>query len=107
MVVDLLAGALSADGCTGNLEVPFGNGAFLLVLDADQFLPLEDFYREVEDLCAFVNSSALLPGVKEILMPGEVEARQRARRDAEGVFIEEETWAQIDTWGQKLGVSLS
>ena len=37
-------------------------------------------------------------------MPGEVEARQRARRDVEGLFVEEETWAQIGGWAQKLGV---
>lgn len=104
VVVDLLAGALSGDGCTGNLNVPFGNGAFLLVLDVAQFLPLEDFCQEVDELSAFIKSSALLPGFEEILMPGEVEARQRARRDAEGLFIEEETWSQIRAWGQQLGV---
>ncbi|MSR82825.1 MAG: Ldh family oxidoreductase [Candidatus Latescibacteria bacterium] len=106
VVVDLLAGALTGDGCTGNPEVPSGNGAFLLVLDAAQFLPLEDFCLEVEELSAFVKSSELLPGYREILMPGEVEARQRAKRDIEGLFVEEETWAQIGVWAQKLGVSL-
>lgn len=104
VVVDLLAGALSGDGCTGNLEVPFGNGAFLLVLDVAQFLPLEEFCQEVDELSAFIKSSALLAGYNEILMPGEVEARQRARRDNEGLFIEEETWAQISGWAEKLGV---
>jgi uncharacterized oxidoreductase len=106
VVVDLLAGALSGDGCTGNPEAPAGNGAFLLVLDAAQFLPLGDFCGEVEGLAAFVKSSALLPGFAEILMPGEVESRQRAKRDAEGLYIEEETWAQIGVWAQKLGVEL-
>lgn len=106
VVVDLLAGALSGDGCTGNLEAPFGNGAFLMVLDVAQFLPLEEFCQEVEDLAAFVKSSSLMADYREILMPGEVEVRQRARRDAEGLFVEEETWAQICGWAQKLGVRL-
>jgi uncharacterized oxidoreductase len=106
VVVDLLAGALSGDGCTGNPEAPFGNGAFLLVLDAAQFLPLEDFSREVEGLCAYIQSSSLMEGYSEILMPGQVEARQRARRDREGLFIEAPTWEQIGAWARKLGVAL-
>jgi len=107
VVVDLLAGALSGDGCTGNLQVPFGNGAFLLALDAAQFLPLEELGAQVGGLAAFVQSSARMAGFGEILLPGEVEARQRARRDAEGIFVEEETWKQIGGWAEKLGVELT
>jgi len=103
VVVDLLAGALSGDGCTGNPQAQFGNGAFLMVLDAAQFMPLEGFCQQVEELAAFIKSCPLMPGYQEILMPGEVEVRQREKRDAEGIFIEEETWGQIKAWGRKLG----
>lgn len=106
VVVDLLAGALTGDGCTGNREVPFGNGAFLLVLDAAQFLPLDDLHGQVEDLGAFLRQPPLLAGFAEILLPGEVEARQRRRRDEEGVQVDEETWNQIGAWAAKLGVAL-
>ncbi|MCC7262651.1 MAG: Ldh family oxidoreductase [Candidatus Latescibacteria bacterium] len=106
VVVDLLAGALTGDGCTGNLEVPFGNGAFLLVLDTAQFLPLEAFHGEVGDLAGFLRSTPLLAGFAEVLLPGEIEARQRMRRDQEGILVEEETWNQIGAWATKLGVSL-
>lgn len=103
VVVDLLAGALSGDGCTGNPQVGFGNGAFLMVLDAAQFLPLEEFHQQVGEFAAFIKSCPLMSGFEEILMPGEVEARQRAERDRKGIFVEEETWAQITAWGRKLG----
>ncbi len=106
VVVDLLAGALTGDGCTGNLDAPFGNGAFLLVLDAAQFLALDEFHGEVEELSASLKSSPLLAGFAEILLPGEVEARQRSKRDEEGILVEEETWKQIGSWAEKLGVRL-
>ena len=41
-----------------------------------------------------------------ILLPGEIEARQRTQRDQEGILVEEETWNQIGAWATKLGVSL-
>jgi len=42
--------------------------------------------------------------VTEVLVPGEPEARSEARRRAEGVPVEAETWRQIEEIAAELGV---
>ena len=106
VVVDLLAGALSGAGTTGAPDAQHGNAFFLLVLDLFQFIPADDYYQMVDGLVSFVKSSAPLAGFKEVLVPGEVEAREREKREKQGLYVEEETWRQIHSCAESLGVSL-
>ena len=39
-------------------------------------------------------------------MPGEMEARMREQKNAEGVFVDEETWRQICEIGTSVGVTV-
>jgi uncharacterized oxidoreductase len=43
-------------------------------------------------------------GVSEVLVPGEPERRERARRAAEGVPVAEATWQAIGETADQLGV---
>ena len=81
------------------------NGVLLIVIDVEQFLPLDEFFEESEKFVAHVKSSPPAEGFDEILMPGEIEARVAQKR-AHGIAVEEETWRQIVEWGAKLGVAL-
>jgi uncharacterized oxidoreductase len=45
-----------------------------------------------------------VPGVGEILIPGEPEARLEAQRRRDGIPIEDETWRQIEMLAAELGV---
>ena len=105
VAVELLAGALSGSGCVGQ-DRQFSNGAFLIALDVGQFVPLEDFFREVGGFVAFVKSSPLVEEADEILMPGEIELRTKKQREEEGIFVEEETWGQVVERAEKLGVRI-
>jgi len=107
VVVDLLAGALTGAGCTGNPQGHAGNGVFLLVINVGLFLPLEAFFKETSDFIAFVKSAALAPGYEAILMPGEVEAAHKRQRLEEGISVEEETWEQIVECGARLGCTIA
>ena len=42
----------------------------------------------------------------EILMPGEPEARTRARKLRDGIEIDDTTWGQIVATGESLGVAV-
>ena len=55
-----------------------------------------DFHIQVASLFAFVKSAPLAQGAKEILIPGEPEARLEAERRRDGIPIEDETWNQIE-----------
>jgi LDH2 family malate/lactate/ureidoglycolate dehydrogenase len=48
----------------------------------------------------------LAPGFDSILIPGEPEAREKARRQEAGILIDDETWRQITEVAHYYGVPL-
>jgi uncharacterized oxidoreductase len=105
LVVEVMAGILSGAGAISATPGPVRNGVFLLLVEIERFLPLAEFTRQVTDLVGFVKSSEPAPGVAEVLVPGEPEARSEAARRASGIPVEEETWRQIDEIATELGVA--
>ncbi len=105
LVVEILGGILSGTGAARLEPGPAQNGVLLLCLDVRRFLPLEGFYAEVERLIAYVKSSPPARGVGAILVPGEPEEGTAAERRARGVFVEEETWNQIQGVARDVGVT--
>jgi len=95
LVVEILAGILSGTGAARDGIGPVRNGTLMLVIDPRRFLPLTSFHEQVADLVAWVKSAPLVENSKGILVPGEPEARTEADRRANGIFVEDETWAQI------------
>jgi uncharacterized oxidoreductase len=96
LAVEILAGILSGTGAAQEKAGPVRNGTMMLVIDPQRFLPLESFHRQVAELFAWVKSAPLAQGSKGIMIPGEPEARTEAERRANGIFVEDETWAQIE-----------
>jgi uncharacterized oxidoreductase len=103
-ILDILAGALSGAGCSRAGATRIGNGVFIFVINIENFLPAEEFKKHVDGLIEYVKSSPKLPGVDEILFPGEIEAKERKKRLENGIFIEDETWNQIVKTAEDLGV---
>lgn len=95
LAVEILAGILSGTGGAGAEPGPVRNGTMMLAIDVQPFLPLEEFHRQVAALFGWVKSAPLAQSSKGILVPGEPEARTEADRRANGIFVEDETWAQI------------
>ena len=104
VALELIGGILTGSGYAGK-DRRIRNGVLLIVIDVEQFLPLDEFFEESEKFVAHVKSSPPAEGFDEILMPGEIETRA-ARQRARGIAVEEETWRQIVEWGAKLGVAL-
>src|SRR5262249_7591141 len=96
LAVEILGGILSGTGAAGPGPGLFANGTLILCLDVERFIPLADFHAQVADLFGFVKSGRRAQGSKEILIPGEPEARLEAERRRDGVPIEDETWNQIE-----------
>ena len=48
--------------------------------NVDGFLPLEDFTEKVDNLIKTIKNSPTAEGVKEIMIPGEPEFKERAHR---------------------------
>ena len=106
LFIDILGGALTGTGCTSMPDYDEGNGTFMIVIDIQNFRPLEDFKAYVDQLFAATKEVPLAPGFEEILIPGEIEYRTLAQREREGIFVEDVTWAQIVDAGQGLGVDV-
>ena len=102
LVMDILAGALSGGGCSRPDPERWGNATFIIAIDPDAFGGSELFDAQVQELLAYVKSSRLAPGFGEILIPGEPEVREKARRSKEGIFVEEDTVNRITSLIEEL-----
>ena len=76
----------------------------MICLDVARFMPRPEFHAQVAALFGWVKSAPLAQGSKEILIPGEPEARLEAERRRDGVPVEDETWNQIEGVAAELGV---
>ena len=76
-----------------------------IILDPVVFQVQDHFLQEVKCFVDFVKSSEKVSPTAEILVPGDVERRVRAERMARGIELDENTWNQIATCAQSLGVS--
>lgn len=107
LLLDMFAGGLSGGPCSRpGHPLRVANAVFFLVLDPEQFAGREHFLREVSDLAAAVRSCPRAEGVQEILLPGDPERRERARRRATGIPLDDGTWGQLADLAAKLRVSL-
>ena len=106
MVIDILSGALSGAGCSRESPEKLGNAIFMTLFDISSFVPIEEFYQDIDNFVDWIKSAKLAPGFTEITIPGEPEDHTKQKRQKEGIFIEEKTWQQIEESAKKVGVDL-
>ena len=104
LMIEILSGILARGGYSRENPGPVMNGVFMAVVDIARFVPAATFRRESDDLIRYVKSSPSIVEGQPILVPGEPEAATEAARRQSGIFVEEETWAQIRQAAQELGV---
>jgi LDH2 family malate/lactate/ureidoglycolate dehydrogenase len=63
-------------------------GYLIMAIKPDQFLPLDEFRREMSAMLASVKATPRQPGVDEIRIPSERSFRERARHLREGIEID-------------------
>ena len=102
LLIELLAGALTGAGVTQRPEVVStgclgfaGNATFLIVLDVAHFTDVEQFGADVDGLFNRLNGVRPAPGFQKVIVPGEPEAEQRAKRAREGISVDGVIWEQI------------
>ncbi len=95
LIVEILAGALSGNKVAQKNIAGDGGGFFILVLNIERYLPLEEFKEEIEKLFLHIKDTPTLPGFEEIMIPGEIEYYTKIRNLKEGILLEEKTWNEI------------
>jgi uncharacterized oxidoreductase len=104
VMLDVLCGSMSGQGALRPDLSAGHNGVWLTLWKVDAFVPPEQYYADVERLATWIKSSRRKPGVSEILLPGEIEARTTAMRRREGIAVPEETWSQIQSAALEAGI---
>ena len=95
LMVEVLGGALSGQGCAAGEPDVTSNGVLLNVFDIDKFAGQSAYDAEMAALVEHVKSSRRAPGVDEILLPGEPEFAHARRVEREGIDIDATTWEHI------------
>jgi len=101
---ELLGGSLSGNGATDPDRGKFANGMLSFYVDPKVLDPEGFFPRDVAKYVSFVKSSKPTAAGAEVLVPGEVEARTRAERLANGVPLPDDTWAAIVETARSVGL---
>jgi uncharacterized oxidoreductase len=107
VLCELLAGAL-----TGGWTIQPGhpraggiiNNMLSIIIDPDALGERDQLYAEIRALIGWAKASPPREGFAEVLMPGEPERRRRAERLANGVEVDERSFAAIRLAATAAGV---
>ena len=106
MLCEILAGALTGGGCSNPQNADrVVNGMLSIILDPSFFQSDEAFSAEIVRFIAWVKSSEKASPDGDILIPGEIEDRTKAKRLRDGIDIDDTTWSQIRDTAKAVGVS--
>ena len=96
----------SRTGLQGLQDPPSVNGIFMVAIDPEAFIGLDQFKRDAAELLAGVKKIPPVGG-KRVQVPGEPEKESKEKRLREGVPVPDETWGQILDLCKGLGIDSS
>lgn len=105
LVCELLAGALTGSGCTRPDLPRVYNGMLSIYMSPDRFGDDEFFKSETQRYLDYFRQSRSIPGVDQVLTPGEPERRAREERLAGGVPLAADAWQAIAETASGVGVT--
>ncbi|HEY1426144.1 MAG TPA: Ldh family oxidoreductase, partial [Caulobacteraceae bacterium] len=80
------------------------NNMLAIVIDPDAFGDRAGFEAEAEAMLDYIRSAAPAEGVDYVRLPGDPERESVAKRLAEGIPIDDNTWAQIREAAASVGL---
>ena len=105
LVAELLAGAVTGNGCSREGVKRLEQGMLSIFLNPTAAQSADSFAQEVRRYVDFVKTSRPTDPEGEVLVPGEVEARMREKRTSEGIDLDDNTWGQLVDTAVSCGVS--
>ncbi len=103
LLVDLLGGLLTGGGSAPQEGTMQSNGVLFLVLAISAFRSPDEFQAEAVAMVERIKSTPPAPGFSAVLLPGEPEQQSAAQRRANGVPLDDGTWAQMVAEAERLG----
>lgn len=106
VITEMMAGALTGGGASNPANAHrLANGMLSIFLAPSFFQQGTAFNAEVRRFIDWVKSSEKATPGGEILMPGEIEERTKAKRLREGIELDDITWRAISDTAASLGVA--
>ncbi|HSD50890.1 MAG TPA: Ldh family oxidoreductase, partial [Candidatus Methylomirabilis sp.] len=106
LMIEVLSGIVARGGYSTEHPGPIHNGVFMVVVDIARFVPAAAFRAQVDDLVRYLKTCPTVPGTERILTPGEPELLTETERRRSGIFVEDETWGQIEAVARELGAPI-
>lgn len=111
LFVELLCGVLTGapfgqhiPAMYGDLTKPRNLGHLFGAFRADSFVDLKEFKTRADQLADEMRETKPAPGFKEVLVPGDLEFRNQAKNDREGIRLDAPLMEQLRTLSDQLGV---
>jgi uncharacterized oxidoreductase len=106
IITELLAGALTGGGASNPANANrLANGMLSIYFDPKFYQNDREFAAEIHRFVEWVKSSEKVQADGEILMPGEIEERTKARRMRDGIELDDTTWKSIVDTAASVGVA--
>jgi uncharacterized oxidoreductase len=81
------------------------NGMLTILIDPERLGTAEPFAGEARAFLDWLRRSPPAPGYDKVRIAGEPERETKARRDREGIPVDDTTWTEILAAGERLGVA--
>lgn len=88
-----------------DFEHPQNIGYFVCVIDPSKFMPVDIFTHRVDSLLDNFKSCPTAPGVKEVMIPGEIEANKYKAGLVDGIELSDVVVADMVETGKRYGIT--
>ena len=112
VIVEVLCGILSGARILNEIPLwfanttePVGIGHFMMAINVEVFLPVQEFKNRVDQLVRKIHSAPRAPDVDRIYLPGEIEHLSERKRRAEGIPLPEAVYQDLLRIGRELNVN--
>ncbi len=103
-MVEVFSGLLTGLGFGIDPEGRHNDGVFIAAFNLSHFRDVAEFKQDMDGFVEFIKDSPPATGFTEVLYPGEIEYKREQQRRKEGIFVEDETWAQLSDLVKSLNV---
>jgi uncharacterized oxidoreductase len=109
LVCELLAGAIVGSATVSTMTPPdrgIINGMLSIVIDPAKLSARDSMMAEIDAMIGFVKSAKPADPDLPVLVAGEPEQITKAARIANGIYVDDETWAQLSAIAERYQIRM-
>lgn len=112
LIVELFSGLLAGTNTSvqndyePTADKPWDEAQFFMAIDVAKLRPVEEFKAAADQFARQLRSIEPAEGFERVVVPGEDEAENEARRAEEGVPVRDEDWEGVVDAATRLGVDV-